>query len=387
MADFDSGGTVVHGIRFFIDSDLRAGHWRVNDGDPRGDVLTADYLTHMVEGSMNPIARISAAPDLRERLRDVAEGFGAKDTPTEPVAKVYFLRPEGDPDQPMAFGMGGLTEVQVRVAQRAIDGFADGKLIALVDPDDIEIGLSDEHTAFRAHTEVMAAAVAAQQFAQSLKPLSGVPAEDTITVHGTYHLRGAAYDLKPSPETVKLEGTVTIDDDDGALPDQPCIGGKMVTTHLLHGLGKETRPVRFRLEGAGDVGGSGDLLVGEGYADGHETDDPYLKIAGVDLLKALTARGGQEVTLVVEATGPIPSGEESPTPKTPEGDVAGKTRVALAAAKLIQLETHYAETPHGHLEHHGAPSRENSMVVTKLEEALMWAERDDDLKVDADDAR
>jgi hypothetical protein len=54
---------------------------------------------------------------------------------------------------------------------------------------------------------------------------------------------------------------------------------------------------------------------------------------------------------------------------------------ALSLAKLIQRNPFAKQTPPGDAEELGAPSRENDRVIIKLEEALMWADTDESIKL------
>lgn len=182
--------------------------------------------------------------------------------------------------------------------------------------------------------------------------------------------------VEPPLRSVTLQGAVAFDSFRASIGDDDVIGS-------LAGLDEHL--IGFDLTGPDthiELAGLLDLLEPD-----HEDATGWLKVGSLDLLGILDKLDGETVTMsVVESMRPeslVAATAEEP-PRTPEEDVVGKIRVALAAAKLIQANRHYHETPDGAADHHGTPSRKNDTTVDRLTEALAWAEQDADEKVPAE---
>lgn len=202
----------------------------------------------------------------------------------------------------------------------------------------------------------------------------------------------ALRDAAPPLRAVDFDGPVKVEIDDtnenAGLPDQPIVGGDIVAPKLEDLHGSVVGLILTDSEG-GTIKVDGKLTADSyGYA-GDEVEPgepPEVKVGAFDLLQHLWGLEGKSVSFTVTETERRGDDAVQPAieddPKSPEGDLLGKVRVALAAAKLIQENRTYYETPDGEADHYGTPTRENSVVVTKLDEALMWAERDAEKKVE-----
>jgi hypothetical protein len=178
---------------------------------------------------------------------------------------------------------------------------------------------------------------------------------------------------EPPMRSVTLDGIVTVDDDgDLCIDDEDVIQALALLDESLVGFDLTGPDTHIELAGGLDLleGGMGD--------EPHEDGPGWLKVGSLDLLPILTKLTGEKVVMsVVESmrTATVQAVAEE-APKTAEDDVVGKIRVALAAAKLIQANRHYEETPDGTPDHPGTPSAKNDTAVQRLTEALAWAEQD-----------
>lgn len=292
-------------------------------------------------------------------------------------------------------GIGGLTEEQRKVAQRAIDGFDSEQLVVIVGPEVLMTrpvpGSEDAQIVLE---KLYTAAERAYEFTESLKP-SGISkiAEGLGRMGvglgsgpaGSLHLMGEAFgpaphlphkggiagvtitedDVASALRELTLEGELRIDDlNEDSLPEQPIIEGEAVASALEPFNGSR---VSIKLTGTlGSVTTEGKLRADQGshvvIADRPEFDEPEIRVGGFNLLRDLIDMEDTEVTLhVVELERPAPFGQPKPT--TEAEDVCGKLRVALAAAKL----TTYPD----------AEARLNAMrakTIARLEDALGKAE-------------
>lgn len=324
-------GIVVSGIRFRVDPKLSDGTVFIFHAD-KGTPVTvvppfteADLWTQPRPDAF-PVEVVASA-DQREALRAVVEQHEATRASVRGETRrvtstleihIADLKSKGGRK---AFGIAGLSEEQIHVAKRALDLHDSGALIVGI-PSEFDFGAaSATATLFQALDE-------ASKFTSS------------ITTRAV--------------RKVKMGGMV--DEEDG----KPTIGGEDVIAAIEDELDGATDVVVYL--GVDDQPrAEGGLEVDAGWEGTAETpgEVPMIQVGNYDLIRGLGALSGSFIELVVEeAKGRPPTAEK---PKTIGQDLVGKTRVALAAARLLQAEQ---------------PSKDLDDTVDALTEALKTAEKD-----------